>query len=425
MNQEEFRKRALTLDEKDSLAKFRTLFVSDDQVIYLDGNSLGKLPKATISHLQHVIKEEWGNRLIRSWNEKWIDLSKRNASKIAKIVGAREDEIFVGDSTSLNLYKLAYAALKYNHSRNEVLTDQLNFPTDLYVLQGLIEEHFKNYKLCFLESKDQIVTTTEEIISKISKKTALLTLSHVTYKSAFLYPMKEVNEIAHKKGSLVLWDLSHAVGAVPIKLNDWNTDLAVGCTYKYLNGGPGAPAFLYVKKELQEKMDNPIWSWFGHEHPFDFANDFTPAKDIQKFGLGTPSILSLSAMEKGLDILLDAGMENLREKSKTQSEFLMKLIEIFLVPLGFSVASPKNTEHRGSHISIRHKNAYAINRAMIEPKGRAKSIIPDFRPPNNIRLGIAPLYISYLDLYESVMRIVEIVHKEEYLKFDKDKNLVP
>ena len=223
----------------------------------------------------------------------------------------------------------------------------------------------------------------------------------------------------------MLWDLSHAVGAVPIKLNDWNTDLAVGCTYKYLNGGPGAPAFLYVKKELQEKMSNPIWSWFGHEHPFDFANDFTPAKDIQKFGLGTPSILSLSAMEKGLDILLDAGMSDLREKSKAQSEFLMDLIEIFLVPLGFSVASPKNTEHRGSHISIRHKNAYAINRAMIEPKGRAKSIIPDFRPPNNIRLGIAPLYISYLDLYESVMRIVEIVHKEEYLKFDKDKNLVP
>ncbi|MGB5243844.1 MAG: aminotransferase class V-fold PLP-dependent enzyme, partial [Lutimonas sp.] len=218
MNQEEFRKRALTLDEKDSLAKFRTLFVSDDQVIYLDGNSLGKLPKATISHLQHVIKEEWGNRLIRSWNEKWIDLSKRNASKIAKIVGAREDEIFVGDSTSLNLYKLAYAALKYNHSRNEVLTDQLNFPTDLYVLQGLIEEHFKKHQLRFLESKDQITTATEEIVGKISENTALLTLSHVTYKSAFLYPMKEVNEIAHKKGSLVLWDLSHAVGAVPIKL---------------------------------------------------------------------------------------------------------------------------------------------------------------------------------------------------------------
>ena len=425
MNQKEFRKQAIALDEKDPLAKYRDLFVSDEQVIYLDGNSLGKLPKLTESHLQEVIKEEWGNRLIRSWNEKWIDLSKRNASKIAKIVGAREDEIFVGDSTSLNLYKLAYAALKYNHSRNEILTDQLNFPTDLYVLQGLIEEHFKKHQLCFLESKDQIATQTEEIITKISERTALLTLSHVTYKSAFLYNMKEVNEIARKKGSLVLWDLSHAVGSVPVKLNDWNADLAVGCTYKYLNGGPGAPAFLYVKKELQEKMDNPIWSWFGHKRPFDFSNDFTPAKNIQKFGVGTPSVLSLSAMEKGLDIMLDAGMSNLREKSKVQSEFLMNMIEIFLVPMGFSVASPKNAEHRGSHISVQHENAYAINRAMIEPLGRTKSIIPDFRPPNNIRLGIAPLYISYLDLYESVMRMMEIVNKKEYLQFENDKNLVP
>ena len=425
MNQKEFRKQAIALDEKDPLAKYRDLFVSDEQVIYLDGNSLGKLPKLTESHLQEVIKEEWGNRLIRSWNEKWIDLSKRNASKIAKIVGAREDEIFVGDSTSLNLYKLAYAALKYNHSRNEILTDQLNFPTDLYVLQGLIEEHFKKHQLCFLENKDQIATQTEEIITKISERTALLTLSHVTYKSAFLYNMKEVNEIARKKGSLVLWDLSHAVGSVPVKLNDWNADLAVGCTYKYLNGGPGAPAFLYVKKELQEKMDNPIWSWFGHKRPFDFSNDFTPAKNIQKFGVGTPSVLSLSAMEKGLDIMLDAGMSNLREKSKVQSEFLMNIIEIFLVPMGFSVASPKNAEHRGSHISVQHENAYAINRAMIEPLGRTKSIIPDFRPPNNIRLGIAPLYISYLDLYESVMRMMEIVNKKEYLQFENDKNLVP
>jgi kynureninase len=425
MNQEEFRKKALALDEKDSLAKYRDLFVSDKQVIYLDGNSLGKLPKEAIPHLQHVIKEEWGNRLIRSWNEKWIDLSKKNASKIAKIVGAREDEIFVGDSTSLNLYKLTYAALKYNHSRNEILTDQLNFPTDIYILQGLIEEHFQNHELHFLESQDQIATTAEEIVSKISENTALLTLSHVTYKGAFLYNMKEVNEIAHKKGSMVLWDLSHAVGAVPIKLNDWNADLAVGCTYKYLNGGPGAPAFLYVKKELQEKMSNPVWSWFGHERPFDFTYDFAPAKSIQKFGVGTPSILSLSAMENGLDIMLDAGMENLREKSETQSTFLMTMIEHFLLPLGFQISSPRNVRERGSHISIQHENAYAINRAMIDPSEKNKSIIPDFRPPNNIRLGIAPLYISFFDLYESVVRIAEIVDKKEYLKFKNDKNLVP
>ncbi|MFD1315703.1 kynureninase [Namhaeicola litoreus] len=425
MNREEFRKQALAFDKKDSLAKFRDLFVSDDHVIYLDGNSLGKLPKATISHLQHVVKEEWGNRLIRSWNEKWIDLSKKNASKIAKIVGAKEDEIFVGDSTSLNLYKLSYAALKYNKSRNEILTDQLNFPTDLYILQGLIKEHFQNHKLLFIESKDQITTTKEEIISKISENTSLLTLSHVTYKSSFLYPMKEINEIAHKKGSLVLWDLSHAVGAVPIKLNDWNADLAVGCTYKYLNGGPGAPAFLYVNKKLQEKMENPVWSWFGHDRPFDFSNDFLPSKSIQKFGVGTPTILSLSAMEKGLEIMVDAGVSQLREKSKSLTEFMMSMIETWLIPLGFSVASPKNAENRGSHISIQHENAYAINCAMIEPSKDHKSIIPDFRPPNNIRLGIAPLYISFLDLYESVIRIAEIVENKEYLKFKNDKNLVP
>lgn len=425
MSETIFRERAIELDNLDSLAKYKHLFTNDEQVIYLDGNSLGKLPKATINQMHGVIQEEWGNRLIRSWNEKWIDLSKKHAAKIAKIVGARDDEIFIGDSTSLNLYKLAFAALKWHQGKHEILTDRLNFPTDIYVLQGLIQEHFQKHSLHYLESQDGISTTLKEIESKISKNTSLLSLSHVTYKSAFMYDMKKVNQMARSNESMVLWDLSHAVGAVPIELNKWHSDLAVGCTYKYLNGGPGAPAFLYVKKELQETLHNPIWSWFAHQKPFDFASDFEAASDIQKFAIGTPSILSLSAMKHGLKITTEAGLLNLRKKSIQQGVFLMEMIAHFLIPLGFTIASPTNAEQRGSHISIQHPKAYAINRAMIDPPSNTKAIIPDFRPPNNIRLGIAPLYNSYFDLFESIQRIMQIVVEKEFEKFENVKNIVP
>lgn len=417
-------KKAATFDNEDVLSHFKNQFVNDDQLIYLDGNSLGKLPKSTIEATSNVVKNQWGNRLIRSWNEEWITLSAAIAEKIAKLVGAQPDEIFVGDTTSLNLYKLLFAALEFQKGKEKIVTDALNFPSDLYVLEGMINKHFKSHKIEIIGDANDLVTDINSFKEKIDDNTALITLSMVTYKSAFMYNMQQMNALAHQKNSLVLWDLSHAVGAVPIDLNKSNADLAVGCTYKYLNGGPGAPAFLYVKKALQEKLGNPIWSWFGHEKPFDFEAGYQPSKNIQKFAVSTPSILSLAPIGIGVDIVLAAGIENLRNKSLQQSSFLLQLIKEALIPLGFKIASPELDAERGSHISIQHPEGYRINKAMIEPKEGIKIIIPDFRPPNNIRLGIAPLYTTFMDLYEAVQRIKNIVVEKEYEKYDNEKQYV-
>jgi len=417
-----FLEKALTLDKTDTLKSFKEKFVAAPSLIYLDGNSLGKLPIKTIETTANIIEKQWGNRLIRSWNEHWIDLSKDIAAKIAKIVGAQPDEIFVGDTTSLNLYKLLFASLSLQKGKTEIITDDLNFPTDLYIIQGLIKQQFKNHTLKVLESASEIFMDTNTISEAISKKTSVTTLSLVSYKSSFLYDMETINNLAHKNDSLVVWDLSHAAGATTIKLNETNADMAVGCTYKYLNGGPGAPAFLYVRKDIQEKLTNPIWSWFAHEKPFDFNPNFIENSGIQKFAVSTPSILSLGAIAPGLDIILEAGITNIQTKSSKQSIFLINLIKHYLIPLGFKIASPLNDSQRGSHISITHCESYRINRAMIAPKNEnTKIVIPDFRPPNLIRIGITPLYTSYLDLYEAIIRISEIVTTKEYEKFSNEK----
>jgi len=417
-----FLEKALTLDKTDTLKSFKEKFVADPSLIYLDGNSLGKLPIKTIETTANIIEKQWGNRLIRSWNEHWIDLSKDIAAKIAKIVGAQPDEIFVGDTTSLNLYKLLFASLSLQKGKTEIITDDLNFPTDLYIIQGLIKQQFKNHTLKVLESASEIFMDTNTISEAISKKTSVTTLSLVSYKSSFLYDMETINNLAHKNDSLVVWDLSHAAGATTIKLNETNSDMAVGCTYKYLNGGPGAPAFLYVRKDIQEKLTNPIWSWFAHEKPFDFNPNFIENSGIQKFAVSTPSILSLGAIAPGLDIILEAGITNIQTKSSKQSIFLINLIKHYLIPLGFKIASPLNDSQRGSHISITHCESYRINRAMIAPKNEnTKIVIPDFRPPNLIRIGITPLYTSYLDLYEAIIRISEIVTTKEYEKISNEK----
>ena len=413
--------RAIEFDKNDVLKEYRDHFENDDNMIYLDGNSLGKLPEQSIELITDLVKDQWGNRLIRSWNENWIDLSKRIASKIARLVGAREDEIFIGDSTSLNLYKLAYAALKAKPNQHKIISDEFNFPADLYVLQGLIDQQFTGHSMVLMKSRDGISIDKDELHKLINEQTALITLSHVTYKSAFMYDMEQVNQMAHKNNSLVLWDLSHAVGSVDIELNKSNADMAVGCTYKYLNGGPGAPAFIYVRKDLQQKLVNPINSWFSHEHPFDFELNYQPSTSIQKFAVGTPNILSMAAIEPGLDVSLAAGISQIRKKSVDQTNYLHELIEEELVPLGFAIASPEDPGMRGSHISIQHDEAYRINRAMIEPADDSKVIIPDFRPPNNIRLGIAPLYTTFVDLHKAIQRIRAIVLTKEFENFGNDK----
>jgi kynureninase len=420
---EKYHQQALALDQNDALASFRNQFIESNE-IYLDGNSLGKLPKRTIQVSENLIQNQWKNGLIRSWNEHWIDLPNKIAAKIAKLVGARPDEIFVGDNTSINFYKLAFATLQLNPAKTKIITDSLNFPSDLYVLQGLLAQQFQNHSLKIIESTDEISISEEAIEQELDENTAFLTLSHVVFKSAFMHNMKKINDLAHEKSTFVIWDLSHSAGAVAVNLNESNADMAVGCTYKYLNGGPGAPAFLYVRKDLQEKLQNPIWAWFSHEKPFDFTLDYEAKNNVQRFSTGTPSILSLAATEAGIDLINEAGIENLRAKSALQSSFLVELIQEFLLPIGFTIASPLDVNQRGSHISIQHQEGYRINRAMIEPIAEAKSIIPDFRPPNNIRLGIAPLYNTFVELYETVLRIKQIVDNQEFERFGEEKLVV-
>lgn len=408
-------------DANDALASFKNRFVNEENLIYVDGNSLGKLPKESIEISKQVVEQQWGSRLIRSWNEHWIDLPQKLAAKIAKIVGAHEDEIFVGDSTSLNLYKSLFAVLNLQKDKTEVVTDTLNFPTDYYVLDGILKQHFPNHKVIKAESSDGLITELSDLEKVVSDINASITLSHVTYKSGYLYPMKEVNKLAKAKGSIVVWDLSHSVGSVPVNLNENKAEIAVGCTYKYLNGGPGAPAFLYVSREMQSKLENPIWSWFGHESPFKFSPEFKSHPGIQKFAIGTPHVLSLAIMEGGLNVHLDAGIENLREKSIQQTELFIQLFELHLKPLGYELASPKDVEIRGSHISLGHPEGYRINRALIAPKSNSKEIIPDFRPPHFIRIGIAPLYNSFEDVYEVVMRLKEIVLNKEFELYSQER----
>ena len=413
------------LDANDRIAKYRDRFLIDDpDLIYLDGNSLGRLPKSTAALLQETIQDEWGKRLIRSWNEGWIGLPETLGGKIAKLVGAQPDEIIVSGATSINLFKLAAAALRSRPGKKRVVSDEFNFPSDLYILQGLIDFLGNKHTLHLIPSRDGIHISDSDIANLIDDDTALVTLSHVAFKSAFMYDMAQVSRQAHDAGALVLWDLSHAAGAVPVDLNGSGADLAVGCTYKYLNGGPGAPAFLYVRKDLQAELLQPMWGWLGADNPFDFDLNYTPATNISRFKVGTPPILSMSAVQTGVDIQLEAGMVNLREKSVSQAEYMIALFDAWLAPLGFSIGSPRTADQRGSHISLRHPEAFRITRALIESPPPAVRVIPDFRAPDNIRFGITPLYTSYMDIYRAMDRLRDITSHKLYETFSAERQKV-
>lgn len=413
------------LDREDVLAEYRREFyIPDDDVIYLDGNSLGRLPQATRGLLADAVDRQWGNALIRSWNEGWYDLPKVISSKLAGIVGAGEDEVAMCDSTSVNLYKLAWAALKSQPGRTRIISDSLNFPTDLYVLQSIINQLGGNYELVLAPSRDGIHIAQDDLSRLIDDNTALVVLSHVAFKSAFMYNMQEVNELVHRNGAMVLWDLSHAAGAVPVELSATGADLAVGCTYKYLNGGPGAPAFLFVNKKLQEKLTSPVWGWFGDNNPFAFEHQYKPAAGISKFMVGTPPVLSLAAVQPGLDIILSAGMDRVREKSILQTEYLIFLAGELLTPLGFQSGSPRSYAQRGSHISLKHTEAFRICQAMIHPTDNHPIIIPDFRAPDNIRFGITPLYTTFQEIFVAIKRLEEIVKNRIFEKYSTKRQAV-
>ena len=408
------------LDQSDPLAHFQDRFViNDPDLIYLDGNSLGRLPKATIPHLQDLIENQWGNQLIEGWNQGWFEKPTQLGSKIAQLIGAQPDEVVVCDTTTVNLFKLAAAALKYQEGKKFLVSDEFNFPTDLYAFQGVIDLLDKGHQLKLIRSGDSISISGESIQEAITEDTALVALTQVAFKSAFMYNIQEVTALAHNAGALTLWDLCHSAGAVPLKLNEWGVDLAVGCTYKYLNGGPGSPAFLYVQKDLQKKLFPPIWGWFADQAPFAFNLDFVPAESISRFQISTPHILSMAGIEPALEILLEAGIDRLRKKSIEQTEYLIYLAQENLVPLGFKVGSPLDASQRGSHVSLRHQEAYRICRALIDPKPEDTNlkVIPDFRAPDNIRLGIAPLYTSFTDINRALNRLQNILEEGIYKRY--------
>ena len=412
---------AAELDAHDPLAHFRECFViADPNLIYMDGNSLGRLPQSTVTLAEELVQHQWGERLIRNWNEGWLTAPERVGAKIAHLIGAESDEVIVADSTSVNLFKLVVAALRFQHGRSRILTDNLNFPSDLYIMQGAIDLLDKQLQLDVLHSPDGIYGPVAEIQDRLDSQTALLTLSHTVYKSGYIYDMPDITASAHAAGALMLWDLSHSVGSVPVDLHAAQVDLAVGCTYKYLNGGPGAPAFLYIRRDLQDALRNPIAGWMGQRDLFNFELKYRPTTGLRHFLTGTYPVVSLSLIESGVDLLLEAGLDNLRAKSQRQSEYLINLWEEFLKPLGFTLNTPREADRRGSQVSLGHVEGLRIDQALIH----GMNVLPDFRPPDTIRLGIAPIYTTYRDIHTAVMCMQKVVIDRLYERYPRQAPVV-
>jgi kynureninase len=408
------RTEAERLDREDPLAAFRNRFVIDDpELIYLDGNSLGRLPRRSLERLGKVVEQEWGRRLIRAWNERWIDLPARVGDLLGQhLLGAAPGQVVVSDSTSVNLYKLAVAALDACPGRTVIVSDRGNFPSDRYVLEGLAAA--RGLRLELVEFDDLRGPTAAVVASLVDERTALVSLSHVDYRSGTLADMAAINAVAHEAGALTLWDLCHSAGSVPVELDASGTDLAVGCTYKYLNAGPGAPAFLYVRGEHVERLRQPIWGWFGQRDQFAMGQGYAPAPEVSRFLVGTPQVLGVALVEEGAALLAEAGIQRLRAKSIALTELLVRLHDAWLAPLGLTLASPRDAAARGSHVAIAHPDAYRICRALIEKAG----VILDFRAPDCIRLGLAPITTRFTDVWDAMDRLRAIVADGVHLTID-------
>ena len=386
-------------DLADPLAFACKRFKLQEGIIYLDGNSLGALPVTAAERLQRVTQREWGEDLIASWNKHdWIDAPIRIAAKLAPIVGAKPDELLIADSTSVCLFKLLAAAIRARPHRSTILTQRHNFPTDLYVAHGLAE-------MLGLRLK---AVSASEVIDAIDEDTAVVTLTHVDYRSAAFHDLRALNEAARSAGALMAWDLSHSAGAMELDLDGTGCDLAVGCGYKYLNGGPGAPAFLFVAERLQDELRSPLQGWMGHADPFAFDDDYRPAPGIARFLTGTPSILALAALEAGLDTFEGVSMRAVEQKARALSQLFVEQVE---EGCGNEVrlASPRDPAQRGSHVSFAHPEGYALMQALI-----ARGVIGDFRAPDIMRFGFAPLYNSFADAWRAAEILGEILATREW-----------
>ena len=374
---------AKALDAADPLADWCEKFMCPPGVIYLDGNSLGQLPVATVTAGADVLARQWGDRLIRSWNEGWIDAPTRVGAMIAPLIGAAADEVIVADSTSVNLYKLIVAALRHNPARSVVVSEAGNFPTDLHVAEGAVAA---------VAGATLRVVERGALAGALGKDTALLLLTHVHYKTAERFDMRAWTARAHDAGALMCWDLSHSAGAVAVELNAAGADLAVGCGYKYLNGGPGAPAFIYVAKALQGRLQNPLSGWMGHAAPFGFADGYEPAAGMKRWLTGTPSVLGLAALESGLALWQGVALAQVEAKSAA----LWDIFHAAGTSAGLECITPADPAKRGSHIAFRHPHAYEIVQALI-----ARGVIGDFRDPDILRFGLTPLTLSHADVWNA------------------------
>ncbi len=394
------------LDAADPLAAFRDRFVfSDPGLVYLDGNSLGRLPRATVERLAAVVGEDWGGELIRGWDH-WIDEPGRVGDLLAtEILGARPGEVIVSDSTTVNFYKLARAALAARAGRRIVVTDRANFPTDRYVLEGLASDG--SAEIAWLDPDPIDGPQPDEVASVLdahSGDVAVVTLSHVNYRSAAIADVAVITQLAHDAGALVLWDLSHSAGSIEVDLDGTGVDLAVGCTYKYLNGGPGAPAWLYVRKSLQAELRNPIQGWFGQRDQFAMGQGYEPRPDIGAWLTGTPGILGLAAAEVGIHLVAEARMTRIRAKAIALTEYAIALVDERLAPLGVTVGSPRAAARRGAHVAVRHPDARRLTAGLIDA-----GVIPDFRAPDSIRLGLSPLTTSFGDVARGIDALQQLL----------------
>ncbi len=402
------RAHAEELDAADPLAGFRDRFVRDDKsLIYLDGNSLGPLPIATEARIAEVVRQEWGGGLVRSWAS-WIELPRRAGDLIGEhLVGAAPGQVAVCDSTTVNLYKLAAAALAARPGRNVIVTDDDNFPTDRYVLAGLAAQRGCELRMIATDRNDGV--SEDAVRAATDERTAVVSLSHVAYRSGALADMAAITAIAHEAGALMLWDLCHSVGAVPVELDASGADLAIGCTYKYVNAGPGAPAFLYVRGGLQEAMSQPVQGWFGQRDQFAMGPGYDPAPGIQKFLTGTPQIIGTAAVEEGARLLGEAGIGRLRAKGIALTELLIGLADEWLAPHGFTVASPRPSARRGAHVTLHHRDAWQLSQALIKA-----GVVGDYRTPDRLRLGPAPIITRFTDVWDALDALRRIAGDRSY-----------
>ncbi|GAA0993048.1 kynureninase [Subtercola frigoramans] len=389
-------------DSLDPLATFPSRFVPSAEVVaYLDGNSLGRPLKVTKDRFGSFIEQQWGSRLIRSWDEEWFELPLTLGDRLGALtLGAAAGQTVVADSTTVMLYKLIRAAVDARPDRTEIVLDDDNFPTDRFIIEGIARERGLTVRYITVDKRYGV--TTDQVSETVSDATALLVVSHVAYRSGYLADMQEITAAAHSAGALVLWDLCHSAGVIPTELDAWGVDLAVGCTYKYLNGGPGSPAFGYVASRLQTEIEQPIWGWMGAADVFGMRVEYQPAPGMRRFISGTPPVVGMLAMQDMLDLIDEAGMDAIRAKSIELTEAVLSFFDEKLAPLGVELASPRDSAFRGSHVTIRHESFKAVNEVLWE-----NGVIPDFRNPDGLRIGLSPLSTTFSELRVGLEAIVE------------------